>query len=465
MGLLLLAAGALAPVLAGSASAGSRAAQAAAEQTYTDPAGDANGFPDVVKVTTSDDADGTLHWTVSYDGGGCVGGDDSLDVGIDSDLNTDTGLSGIDYLLVVSSSGASLLHWETGGFQTVGSSTLESSCGASGDRVQINRSEVGVDGQLDFVVLTDEGAGDEAPDSGYYTYTVGAGGSPPPPPPPAPPPPPTPPPPPAPGAPAGVDATFGADAPPHYAHWRVRFDGVTFGAASYDWQFGDGTSTQTKAPLAFHRYSQPGTFTVTLVVTDGAGATGQSTTQVDVLPLPAAERLPTIAGRSPRSRREPAYSRAAAKEAGGSRTVACWNAADWAILAKAFDDSATGAYVDPAKPRQIGLAPSICSRLDLIRYRKPRPPAATGTAVAVLAFARAIMLSRGYVDKRQATCYALQTVPDTAALLGADTAYADRLGLLAAKWYGPKTLPRGSWSPQCRDGGKLDLDPAARHWP
>jgi hypothetical protein len=218
-------------------------------------------------------------------------------------------------------------------------------------------------------------------------------------------------------------------------------------------------------PLAFHRFLKAGTFDVTLTVTDGDGKQATSTLRVDVAALPAAARLPTIAGPSARSRKDPGYAHAATKESGGLRSVACWSVADWAVLAKAFDEKATGGYIDPSNPRLIGLAPRICSRLNLIQYRKPAPAPTKSTAVSVLVLAREIELSRGYVNLAQVTCYGLQMVPETSKLLGAGPAYAARLGRLAASWYSRRNLPPGYWSTQCRDGGKLDLDPSSTHWP
>ena len=240
---------------------------------------------------------------------------------------------------------------------------------------------------------------------------------------------------------------------------------MTFGAASYLWQFGDGSSKQTTQPLAFHRFAAAGTYDVSLVVTDGNGAQAQSTIAVDVGPLPAGEKLPSIAGPSMRSRKDPGYSRVASKESGGPRSVFCWNEADWEILAKAFDPAGFGGYVDAARPRQINLSPKTCSRLDPIEYRRPHAAPTTNTAVAVLVLASGIERGRGYVDTAQTACYALQLVPDTSSLLGAGAAASTRLGKLAARWFTRRNLPPGSYSPQCRDGGKLDLDPAARHWP
>jgi PKD repeat protein len=242
----------------------------------------------------------------------------------------------------------------------------------------------------------------------------------------------------------------------------VRFDAATFGAASYLWQFGDGTTRQTTQPLAFHRFATAGTFPVTLVVTDGNGTQAHATVTVEVAPLPSTSGLPTLAGPSPRSRKDPAFSRVAGKLAGGTRSVFCWSQSDWLVLAKAFDENGFGGFVDPAKAKQIGLAPTTCSQLDLLRHRHA---ATTAIADAVLVLADGVETSQGYKNAAQAACYGLQMVPDTSSLLGAGSAESAQLGKLAARWFTRKNLPPGFWSAQCRDGGKLDLDPAARHWP
>jgi 6-phosphogluconolactonase (cycloisomerase 2 family) len=72
-----------------------------------------------------------------------------------------------------------------------------------------------------------------------------------------------------PGTPARFDATASADP-----------DGRV---ARYDWEFGDGTVLANGGPTPTHTYTRPGTFTVTLTVTDDEGCsdhqvfTGQST--------------------------------------------------------------------------------------------------------------------------------------------------------------------------------------------
>jgi hypothetical protein len=215
----------------------------------------------------------------------------------------------------------------------------------------------------------------------------------------------------------------------------------------------------------FHRYARGGTFTVTLTVTEGDGTQASTTLQVPVWSLPTGERLPSLAGPSAKSRKDPRYARVASKVAGTARSVFCWNTVDWSILQKAFDESAIGGYVDPAKPKQIALAPNVCSRLDGLEYRKPPAVPTTKTAAAILVFGREIEESEGRVNAAQATCYALQQVPATSELLGASPAPARKLGRLAATWYRRPNLPFGAWSAQCHDGGKLDLDRRHQHWP
>ena len=71
------------------------------------------------------------------------------------------------------------------------------------------------------------------------------------------------------GAPIAVTAS-GSNAP-------------TGSLVSYVWQWGDGSSNTTvSSPQASHTYAASGTFTITLTVTDNAGATSQATTTAAV---------------------------------------------------------------------------------------------------------------------------------------------------------------------------------------
>src|SRR5690606_29119745 len=65
-----------------------------------------------------------------------------------------------------------------------------------------------------------------------------------------------------------------------------QFDGSTSGDAdgtitSYLWDFGDGT-TPGVGSTATHAYSTPGTYVVTLTVTDDRGASSATTLEVTV---------------------------------------------------------------------------------------------------------------------------------------------------------------------------------------
>ena len=478
LGLLALAVVAAAiavPLVASPAGARPQAPEVVASQSYSDAAGDSGSAPDFVGLAISDDSDGTLHFSITYANRTCIGGTDQVRIGIDSDGNSGTGFppGGYDYVIVLSGNRSTQLIQYGGG---TSGSAVTASCN-SADKLSVNRSALGIASQATFNFAMDSSAGsgtdiDVLPDSGTDSYTLTASPPPPPPPPPPggppppPPPPGAPPPPPPPSTvPSGPDASFGPDAPPHFAGQKIRFDAITFGAASYQWQFGDGSTETTKVPLAFHRFAAAGTYAVGLVITDAAGKQGQSSYQLQVVPLALLKRrLPTIAGPSPRSRKDPAYSRTATRAAGSTRAVLCWNPDDWLVLSKVYDSDPTG-YVDPAAPRRIGLAPATCDALDALVYAKPVAKPSTTIAAAVLAFAADIWRSRGYSKAPAATCYGLQSVQSVASALGASKASAQKLAKLGATWYSRAHLPAGFWSAQCRDGGKLDLDPGARHWP
>ena len=49
--------------------------------------------------------------------------------------------------------------------------------------------------------------------------------------------------------------------------------------------------------------------------------------------------------------------------------------------------------------------------------------------------------------------------------MGTNEAFARRLEVLLTGWYKQSNLAPGYWSPECRDGGKLDLLPEERGWP
>jgi len=92
----------------------------------------------------------------------------------------------------------------------------------------------------------------------------------------------------------------GGNQPPAAAFdWQCDQLACTFTDASTDadgsvtgwsWQFGDDGSSTDQSPA--HGYSTPGTYTVSLTVTDDQGATSQTTRQVTVTAAPPAQNQP-----------------------------------------------------------------------------------------------------------------------------------------------------------------------------
>ena len=71
------------------------------------------------------------------------------------------------------------------------------------------------------------------------------------------------------GSPWGVPVAFNGNA--------VDPGSADQATLSYVWSFGDGSATaKTESPTVAHAYTARGSYTVTLVVTDGAGQTGQT---------------------------------------------------------------------------------------------------------------------------------------------------------------------------------------------
>jgi hypothetical protein len=151
------------------------AAGAGAASTYTDPQGDAlGGAADVTQIDVSNDVDGNITFDVTLPNRPALGAGDFLLVLLDTDNNASTGRQGLEFAIAVDPSGPGLLRASASGFSPTASSTLTSSNG--GKSVRINRSELGNTTVFTFFVLTglesDDNAGDDAPNTGAYLYTL-----------------------------------------------------------------------------------------------------------------------------------------------------------------------------------------------------------------------------------------------------------------------------------------------------
>jgi hypothetical protein len=106
----------------------------------------------------------------------------------------------------------------------------------------------------------------------------------------------------------------------------------------------------------------------------------------------------------------------------------------------------------------------VCKHLDDVAYRKEKPTNhATGAAVGTLA--HEAMHIAGFHDEGIADCYAMQLTAMTASSLGAERDYADELQALNYEFSRDNRSGTEYDSPDCYDGGPLDLAPEDPRWP
>ena len=160
-----------------------------------------------------------------------------------------------------------------------------------------------------------------------------------------------------------------------------------------------------------------------------------------------------------------------AEEISGRRDVSvrCGPTSDPAILG-------TVTFYGASPGRVALLAPRVCSTLrGLWAGRRPLLACTQlghgqcGSAVLRLAWAASALAHesyhlRGVRDEAAAECYGLQATALAAERLGAPAAYAERLGTYTF-WNVRPPVDYGYFSPECRDGGALDLHPTSSDWP
>jgi hypothetical protein len=153
--------------------------------------------------------------------------------------------------------------------------------------------------------------------------------------------------------------------------------------------------------------------------------------------------------------------------AGVGAHVRCWSAADWARRAPDEPRGTWRAYTSGAPVLTVNLAPALCAELTRLRaLRVPvwRDEFPDALALAVGALAHESMHVSGIRDEAKAECYGMQTIAKAAGLLGLSAAEGRYLAVLYARhWY--PWWQRPYRSPDCRDGGRLDLHRATRVWP
>jgi hypothetical protein len=193
----------------------------------------------------------------------------------------------------------------------------------------------------------------------------------------------------------------------------------------------------------------------------------------DMLPPGEAQAVPVVDGKSSETKIDPLYGRVAGEIAKGEAEVRCWSEQDWPRLIRE-EQAVTGIRVSATvlgltgiASKRINLSPTACRELDRLAYDDEQPQASEAKlllAYGVATLAHEAQHRAGIVAEAVAECYGLQMLRYAAHSLGADLTYADELATVYWGNYGHRSAEEYT-SPECRDGGKLDLQPARSRWP
>ena len=153
---------------------------AAADADFTDPAGDANGAPDVVGVVVANDSKNRVAFEIELAGSQMLSDDAEISVAIDTDKNAETGRNGWDYYLVVANDGSSVLRsWDGTQWVDAPSTTARAFVIAGFVLYGIDRSELGNTAAFDFAIDATKFANNEvvasdlAPEeSAFWSYAT-----------------------------------------------------------------------------------------------------------------------------------------------------------------------------------------------------------------------------------------------------------------------------------------------------
>lgn len=182
--------------------------------------------------------------------------------------------------------------------------------------------------------------------------------------------------------------------------------------------------------------------------------------------------LPVFAGQRLASHIDPRLSRTASELTGRHVEVRCWSPSDWKKRASEVRRYAPG-RVDVHSPwsgylsldrKRANFGPNVCGRLAVLAYDREGPSTYDDSwwlSWSLSLFAHVI---RPSASRPVAECRAMQEIRRTGVALGLDSPVGERLSRL----YWTDVYPRENAkyrSPDCRPGGKLDLDPADPAWP
>jgi hypothetical protein len=228
-------------------------------------------------------------------------------------------------------------------------------------------------------------------------------------------------------------------------------------------------------------------------------------------PAAAADELPWAGGVAVETQTELRLAQAATEIAGRPVRIRCEGETDWAVLMQQASTSGLAGYVwfVGGSPLDfMELSPGTCSTLDSFLRTPPAEQCVVGTTTVARTVATPVVAGKakaprtriaastkapvygacpqssdvvyavwtlahesihlgGMRDEATADCRSLQLLERTATRLGAGARAAKELALYAADWYARswQSGKPGYWSPECRDGGALDLNPQLAAWP
>jgi hypothetical protein len=183
--------------------------------------------------------------------------------------------------------------------------------------------------------------------------------------------------------------------------------------------------------------------------------------------------LPRRGGVAETSRIEPRLSSVASRLAGHPVEALCWSSKDWPTLVR--ENNAWGGSKLTRElagfaffgGNRLHLDPAVCKPLAALMYRRATPasgPAFDDLAGAVNVLAHESEHLHAPGTEAQVECAAVQLVRRTARALGASVPYASRL----ASYYWRELyslMPKEYVSRQCRNGGRMDINPSTDRWP
>jgi hypothetical protein len=181
-----------------------------------------------------------------------------------------------------------------------------------------------------------------------------------------------------------------------------------------------------------------------------------------------ARPLPTVSGTAGRSHVDAELSQVVSSLAGFDAEVRCWAPREWKLIV-AEGKAMSSAPIDFAgftstNLKRVNVRVDVCTRLHGLENSEGATQFLyTEMAAALKLVAHEAMHVAGHWDEADAECYGLQHVATVATELGAREEVAADLAELAWRTY--PGMPASYRSPDCRNGGLLDLDRTDDRWP